>query len=120
MGIGATYEIHNMLYVQLLPRYSPLVHCQERDYHFRRQLDVFSSMSSGQYASLTAALGWKINDYTSVMLAGEYTSIAMAKGDSYNVDLTNGAKSPTASNSASVGFGSTRIMLSVAHLLRWQ
>jgi outer membrane protease len=120
VGIGATYEIHNMLYVQLFPVYSPLVHCQERDYHFRRQLDVFSSMSSGQYASLTAAVGWKINDHTSIVLSGEYASLAMARGDSYNVDLTNGARSPVTSNSASAGFDSTRIMLSVDHLLRWQ
>jgi outer membrane protease len=119
LGIEATYDIHDKVYAQLLPKYSPLVHCQERDYHFRRQLDVFSSMSSGQYVSLTAALGWKITSATSVMLSGEYARIAMAKGDSYNVDLTTGAKSPTSSNSASVGFHATSLMLSVAHSLTW-
>jgi outer membrane protease len=119
IGIEATYEIHDNVYAQLVPKYSPLVHCEERDYHFRRQLDVFSSMSSGQYASLIAALGWRINNSTSVVLSGEYASIAMAKGDSYSVDLTTGAKSPTASNSASVGFHATSVMLSVAHLLTW-
>jgi outer membrane protease len=59
-GIEPTYEMHDKVYALLLPKESPLVHCQERDYHFRKQLDVFSSMSSGQYAFLTAALGWKI------------------------------------------------------------
>jgi outer membrane protease len=118
-GIEATYEIHDEIYAQLLPKYSPLVHCQERDYHFRRQLDVFSSMSSGQYVSLTAALGWRITNATSVMVSGEYASIAMAKGDSYNVDLATGARSPTASNSASVGFRATSVMFSVTHSLRW-
>jgi len=120
LGVEATYDLYEMLFVQLRPMYSPLVHCSEKDYHFRRQLDVFSSMSSGQYVSLAAVVGWKINAYTSVALSGEYTSIAMAKGDSYNVDLTTGVTSPTAANSASAGLGATRIMLSVAHLLRWQ
>jgi hypothetical protein len=77
-------------------------------------------MSSGQYVSLTAALGWKIDNYTSIVLSGVYTSIATAKGDSYNVDLTNGARSPTAPNSASAGLGSTSVMLSVDHSLRWK
>jgi len=120
VGIGATYEIHSVLYVQLFPMYSPLVHCQQKDYHFRRQLDVFSSMSSGHYASLTASLGWKVNQGTSIVLSGAYASIAMAKGESYNVDLRSGAISPTASNSASAGFHATTVMLSVDHLLTWQ
>ncbi len=120
VGLGVVINTFNqMFFTRLFSIYSKLVYCSEKDYHFRRQIDIFSSMKYGQYISVIAEQGWRINDYNSLVFSFQFVEIVTAKGDTYYYELTTGGKTSKRSNTSQAGLRVLSYTISVEHSLRW-
>jgi len=119
IGLGGTIQIKDVIYLQVFGMYSHFVFCDETDYHIRRSIEVYSTADLGQYISIIGSLGWKINNYTSLVFTAQYMEIRTSRGSSYYTDLSTGIKSPSAAGTSAVRFNDTSLRFSVEHSLRW-
>jgi len=120
IGLGGTYLINDIVYVQLFAMYSRFVFSDGTDYHVNRQREIYSTTYPGRYMSIIISSGWKINDYTSLVLTAEYTKIVTNRGSSYYIDVQTGIKSPTYSETSAVRFTDTSIRISAEQSWDWK
>ena len=119
LGVGSTGLLYDLIIVQLFAMYSKLVYVDEIDYHYRRQIDIYTSMKYGQYIAGIFSLGWKISKNTSIVVMLNYTKFIMQKGDSHYIDLSSGERSPKAQNTGNISYSSYVFILSLEQSLRW-
>lgn len=118
-GLGANLEIADLLYFQFFPMYSPIVYCDGVDYHYRREIDFYTRITSGEFFSLMVAAGWKLTKNASLVFSVQYTSIVMGKGESYYIFLPGGERSAVSPRTASSAFRGTSFTIAIEHTLKW-